>query len=326
MATKRKAGEVLRPYIHADEMQESLGINVTLTLQSAVRTDTFNSAATYLIDKSEMAGVGITINFEDRDAIRNACSKMVNELEDASIVILAEDGVATALRTSDIVWQGKVTELPEHQELFRLGDYETERGLVFGHASGAKHLHVVAIRNSPIDTLSPLKPRLKGAILGRVTFNMRPNPSFDSVVPQKLTDEVRVRLNLPSDSWYAFETKGGFLTANEFEAAFDLFVDEEMLEKAMSGAPLFKNSVDLLLTNLFMSSIIEEAISRFQDASSQEEELPENSAVSLWLRELLGEDYVDLLLGDKTRAISTALSAKKMKDRILKFERECDEY
>lgn len=322
MPNKRKAGETLRPYLHADEMQEKLQTSVKLTVSSAVREDTIQSDTDYLLDASEFRGVGLTLHI-DTQAIKESCTKLVHDLDEASIVVLAEDGVASAIRATEIIWEGTVDSLPSEVHLFKKGE-SSDRGVVFGHSSGSKHLNILAIRNKSIDTLSPLKPRLKGAILGKITFNIRPNPSFDSVVPQKLDQEVRERLELEDDCWFAFEPLSGFLIADKFESAFSIYVDETILELGSGDSPLFKTSLDLMLTNLFMMSLIEESIFRLQTAQEDDEVIPRFSAVMTWLKGLLGEDFEEILLGDKTAAISAALSKQKMKERIIKFERDCD--
>ena len=324
MPTNRKAGEILRPYLHANAMQEALKESVQLTVKSAVREDTIFSDTDYWIDSSEIDGIGLTLHL-DTGAIREACLKLVNDLEDSSIVVVAEDGVVSAIRGTEILWEGTADSLPTEVQLFERGE-RSDRGLVFGHASGSKHLNIFAIRNKSSDTISPLKPRLKGAILGKITFNIAPNPSFDNVVPKRMDEVVRKRLELEDDSWFAFEPEPSFLIAEKFESAFSIYVDESILELGANQSGIFKTALDLMLTNLFMMALIEESIFRLQSADEMEEDIPESSAVMIWLRGLLGPDYVNLLLGDKTKAISTALSKQKMKDRIIKFERQCDDF
>lgn len=323
MANKRKAGETLRPYIHADEMQETLLENVSLTVQSAFGKDEISSDTAYLLDRSEIGGAGLTLNFKNSDAIRGSSNKLVNDLDDASIVVVAEDGVTSALRTRQVLWECPVTTLPEQIQLFGLNE-KSDRGSVFGHPSGSKHLHVFAVRNKQINTLSPLKPRLKGAVLARITFDIRPNPSFDSVKPQKLDDEIRRRFNLPDNSWYAFNAKPNFLTANLFSDAFEVYLDEEIMRQGSESPGPYKTALDLVFSNLFMTSLIEEAIYYLQQEEEGEAEADETSAVMVWLRSLLGDEFREILTGDKITAISTALAANKVRDRILKLGKELE--
>lgn len=320
---KRQAGNLLRPFLYADEAAESLESSATLCIATSIGEHEINSSTAYLIDSSELLGVGITLRFNSLENLTASALKMVNDIEDVSLVVLARDGARTPLRGSEVVWSSPLALLSQEVVLFTLGNRD-DRGVVFGHPHGDKYIDIVMVRNHAAQLLSPLKPRMKGAILAKATFNIQRSTSFDPVKPFELTDQVRQEEGLSKDTWYFFRSEASFLTSLSFSGAFKLFIDKEILDATrVSVEKGFKLAVDYMITNQFRQSLVQEALTKINDVDDDElkDLLEQRGAVVMWLGEQLGNDWPEKL-SKPDEATAEVLGNTGMRAKILRLEEE----
>lgn len=255
MVAVREEGIALRPFSGVDALERTLQEMVHLRVTTGVTSTTIGHSQAFAFEKDELLHCGLQIVLNDVNEITKAALPLVQNDDDIDWVVVAEDGVRAAVRGSQIVRTGSISELPDEIEIAKAA--EPNSGLVLGHPHASRTIKFLLVHNKNTDTTSSTKPRTKGAILGVITFDLLIQPAQETLQPIPLSDELRKEFNIDQNSWFFFKTEAeDMLDSQTLDGAFRFYIDDQMLRKYSGAARPIRESFQWMLYGLVVTNLI----------------------------------------------------------------------
>lgn len=309
----RSEGVALRPFTGLDGLEEILLSNVRLKITTAEKTDTIAPGDAYAFDKEELLRCGLMLEVIDPDRVLKMASPLVQSDADVDYVVIAEDGVRSGLRGIQVVAQGSLRDLPKSLEIAKAK--EVNSGLVLGHPHTSRSLSVYVVHNKNIWTTSATAPRKKGAILGKISFDLLVQPANEALQPLKLDDENRTDFGISKNTWFYFQPLDEIMECETLQGAFNFYVDEEMLNFYSGAVKEHRQFFELQLFSLVLTNLIQIVSKRIRQEEEAGGYKPNNSAAVVRLFNSIysglssyRHDWPSKLLDDPQAAISEAIA------------------
>lgn len=318
----RNEGAALRPFSGVDAVEHALAENIKLNVIASGRTDELRVGETYFFDKSELLRCGLEIVFGDIDEIKSAASRLCQSDEDADFVIVAEDGVRSALKTSQVLGKGSLSDLPPSIQLAKA--VEINVGPVMGHPHASRTISFHLVSNKTIATVDSTKARVRGAILASASFDLVVQPSNEALQPRELTDKLRSNWSLTSQTWFHFKAEGELLECETLDEAFQFYVDKEMLDAYPGASKEYRQIFEIQLFSLVTSQIVA-SVHKALKLNPVGNKLPATSAVVRLFNSIfsgsrsLMKNWPTKLIEDPERLLSEALAAGGTSKKILEI-------
>ena len=311
----RAEGAEIRPFSGTDALAVSLEKNFSLKVVSSQGSFDVTNKATLEIGAADIKNLGISVECTDLAAVKKSVDRLVMSLEDVTIYVLVSDRSQGVLRDSIVA------------KVFEFGDLEksislSEAGMPaafrpFENSKTGFKVEFAFVHNKEIKAESSISPRTKGALLGLLTFEVRPVAIGDALQPQRLTDEVRANNNLGKEVWSFFKAKSSFMTAPTFDEALGYYVSEEILHALTYGDETNKKVLESLLFTQAVTQLVYEFSSGLQELTQSEQgfsSLDESQVLRFFRTSFSDKNSEELfayLSDEPERAVSAILSKPK---------------
>lgn len=320
--TSRSEGIALRPFDGVHRVETYLKQHLSLRVTSAVGVTSFSPQDAFAMDKSELLHCGLHLLIEDPMELMKVASPLVQDDSHIDWVVLAEDGVRTALRGSQIVASGSLASLEGEVEIAK--PEEANQGIVLGHPHASKKITFFLVQNTDVPSVTSIKPRTKGAILASVAFDLLITQADETLLPLPLTADQRVYLGLSKGTWFHFEFKAEELIESEtLSGAFKFYVDEDMLRKLPGAAPTQRDAFAMTLYSLVVSNLVHSVSGAL--TSDSEVKLSKTAAITRLFNSIFSgsteyrTDWPSRIVNQPQETLSEALSSGNSAKKILKL-------
>jgi hypothetical protein len=316
----RAEGAGIRPFKGADALAVSLEKNFKLKVTSSQGSKDITHKSTLEIGAVDIKNLGISIECDDLAAVKKAVDPLVVSLDDVTIYVIVGDRSQGVLRDSIVAEVLDFKDLSKSISLAEPGVAAQLRP--FENSKTGFKVELALVHNKDIKAVSSISARSKGALLGLLTFEVRPVAAGDSLQPQRLTDEVRANNNLGKDVWSFFKAKSSFMTAPTFDDALGFYVSEEILQAITYGDETNKKIFESLLFTQAVTQLVYEFSSGLQELQQSDQGFSslEESQVLRFFRTAFGdkssEELFAYLADEPERAVAAILSKPKQLKKL----------
>ena len=312
--SSRSEGVALRPFSDLQALEEFIDTNFILEVTSNNGTDPVPHGAWLGLAGTDFDQLGVRIKIDDVDKLKKLISPIVMDLADVTFVLVAMDRGSSILRESHIVNQLELHELTAELNINESGSTPPHR-LLSNRRSGFR-IELAFVQNKDLPGDNPTRPRKKGALIAKASWEVKPVADGDVFQPEELTDELRIELGLSKDYWVYFERKPGFLSSKTFTDAASFYVDKKLLGQIqlLTGEP--KRMAEMMIYSSAITHLIYEVSLSFndQDFMPDTEELSESQVMRLLRLKFKDKDdseIIEYIKGDPGRALATFLANPK---------------
>jgi hypothetical protein len=311
----RAEGAEIRPFKGTDALAVSLEKSFVLRVISSQGSEDVTNKATLEMGATEIKNLGISIECADLAEVKKAVDPLVMSLDDVSVYVLVSDRSQGVLRDSILAKVLSYHEMEKSISLAEPGVPATFRP--FENSKTGFKVELALVHNKEIRSESSISPRVKGALLGLLTFEVRPVAIGDSLQPQRLTDEVRANNNLGRDVWSFFKAKSSFMTASTFDEALGYYVSEEILQALTYGDETNKKIFESLLFTQAVTQLVYEFSNGLQELTQSEQgfgSLAESQVLRFFrtaFSDKNSEELIAYLSDEPERAVAAILSKPK---------------
>lgn len=309
---RRNEGVSVRPFAGSRELHDVLEAVTTLEVRTGQDLYVLSSSARVTIPPSEMRVAGITLKVSDVGKLLAQVHPMVMSREDVDFLVVALDGPNSPLRTTEVLHRGPLSDLKQEIELNTLGSQSNSA--VLSNVNGRYSIEFALVHNKNVETVSAIKPRLKGALLAKAEFTIKPTGVNDQPKPKPMGPEDKTRLLLPPQAWFYLDAGPFLLEAATFDEAFDFYVDKELLETLKVAKPAAKTAIETTLLTVLIQGLCQEVAARSEDVLDEMLEDVEFSAVVRMLKNLLDvKTFAELAeqINESPAKSATLMLAKK---------------
>ena len=302
-ALTRSEGVRLRPFAGAKELQDALEKNVLLEISTADQPFKIKHKDRISVPPEEMRVAGLSIEIEDLGQVLSRVSPLVVSTDDVDYLVAAVDGSLSPLRSLEVLARGPLNSLAKRIDLNQRGSRSDSR--VLSNPHGPYRIELALVHNKSIKSTSAVKPRVKGALLGKVEFEVRPIGVDDHPKPKRMTKELKDGLGLSKSAWIYIEFTDALLSAETFDDAFNIYVDSDLLDLLVIANPVSKAPIEAAILSNFVHALCYQVRSLLQLGVSDEslDELP-GSAVFRLIKKHFTKDSIQELVEKITNSPS----------------------
>ena len=318
----RNEGIALRPFSGVDHLEGVLAENFRVVVTASGKKEEILAGDSYFFDKEELLRCGLDIELTNVDAIKSAAAPLCQSDDDADWVVIAQDGVRSAIRGSQVLASGPISDIPASIQLAK--PVERNEGTVMGHPHAARTVSLSLVYNKSIPTQVSTKPRIKGAILASASVSLAVQPSNEALKPKHLTESLKSEWKLSAQTWFHFKAQSDLLECESLEEAFKFYVDKEILDAYPGASKEYRQLFELQLFSLVITQVVT-SVHKALSALGGELEMVANSAVVRLFNSIfsnsrtLMKEWPTRLLDDPDRLLSEALAAGGSSKTILRI-------
>jgi hypothetical protein len=317
----RTEGAPIRPFTGADQAAQVSGETVVVSVTSSLGTKDIQSKGAMEIGIGDFSALGVKILIKDMDALGKAIDPLVVDLDDVSVAVVVADRRTGVLRESFVVFESQFKELPSELTIQEAGTRNNLRPL--GNRKTGFTVEFVAFHNKDKPSTASTKPRVRGAILVKNTYEVRPVTAGDSLQPVPLTDEVREANGLAKNVWSYFKAKSGLLTAGSFDEAATFYVDPEVLNSALYGEAVAGAVLESLIYSQAIAQLVYEFSAQLrlhqEDNETLSDVFAESQVFKFFRNNFADRDDLSLaafLIDEPQRVVSAILSSTKQRKKL----------
>lgn len=323
----RNEGVSVRPFAGSRELQDVLEALTTLEVRTGQELYVLSSADRVTIPPSEMRVAGITLKVSDLEKLLAQVDPMVMSRDDVDFLVVALDGPISPLRSTEVLHHAPLSQLKNEIELNVLGSQSNSA--VLSNVHGRYSIEFALVHNKNIETVSAIKPRLKGALLAKAEFTIKPTGVNDQPKPKPMDPEDKARFGLPPQAWFYLQAGPYLLEAATFDEAFDFYIDKELLETLKVAKPAAKTAIETTLLTVLIQGLCQEVAARSEDVLDETLEDVEFSAVVRMLKNLLDvktfAELAEQVKESPTKSATLMLAKKTLLGGLLKSLEEAND-
>lgn len=310
----RNEGVSIRPFAGSQALDKILRGGMKLEVSTAQSRFELRPSDKLTIPPSELKVAGIELAIEDLEALLSAVDPMVLSRADVDLLVVAVDGPASPMRSSDVLYRSGIEGLSQRTLINTRGT--TSDSVVLSNSHGKYSIDVVLVHNKDIASASAVKPRRKGALLAKAGFTLKPTGINDQPRPVPMDKTQKQELGLGASAWSFLEPTSSLLDADSFDEAFDFYVDKELLDMLKVARPSAQPPIEGLLMSMLVQGLCFEVAARRDELSDMDPEDYEDSAVSRLLKQSLKvktfAEVIESLLESPSRVATKILGTQQL--------------
>lgn len=279
----RNEGVSIRPFTGSQNLENTLHSSLKLEVSTAQTRFDLSPSDKLTIPPSELKVAGIELVIQDLAALFLAVDPMVMSRGDVDLLVVAVDGPASPIRTSEVLYKSTLAALGQKISINAKGS--TSDSIVLSNSHGRYSLEVALVHNKEIASVSATRPRKKGALLAKAEFTLKPTGVNDQPKPIPMDKTQKQEFGLGASAWFYLKPTSSLLDASSFEEAFDFYVDKELLEMLKVAKPSAQPPIEGLLMALLVQGLCYEVASRADELSDMDPEEIEDGAVARLLKQ-----------------------------------------
>lgn len=309
--TSRSEGVALRPFSGLDDLETFINENVRLEIASNSGTFEVAHRGWLGLAPQDIDSLGLTVTIDNSDALRRLVDPLVMGLDDVSVFIVAIDRKSSVLRENALLAQYDLSKITDQVRISLAGTAQTQR--ILDNKRSGFRIEFALVQNKDVPGENAVRPRKKGALIARATWEVRPVSDGDAFQPDELTDDIRQNLGLTSSSWVYFDAKSEMLTATSFSDAASFYVDRDLLKQIQ----LLTGEAQTLAEMLVYSAAITHMVYEFSLAlradgtSVDSDDLSESQMVRLFRKKFKNKsdsEILDFVRDEPGRAVTEFLA------------------
>lgn len=234
----RSEGRALRPFAGLQPLDDYVAETFALEVESGSGNFSVPSKGWLGLSPQDIDLLGLKINMGNVRDFEKLVDPVVMDIKDVTIYVMAMDRRSSILRESTMLAKIEFAHLEGEISIALPG--EKNRHRILNNRHSGFRIELILVQNKNIPGGNSIKPRKKGAIISRASWEVKAVSDGESFQPEELTDEVRDSFGLRADTWLFFESKSEILTSKTFSDAVSFYVDESLLLQVqlLTGEPL----------------------------------------------------------------------------------------